>query len=83
MIVEACFPYDIDIDVEVNDKYKILTKMMYDPDRKDEEYCPLVNECIEEIKRNIPIKKFLKMPLLGIIDKETKEDMMWDDWVTC
>ena len=83
MIVEAYFPYNISVDVEVNDKYKILTKMMYDPNRKDEEYCPLVNACVEEINRNIPIKEFLKMPILGIVEKETKEDMMWDDWATC
>ena len=89
MTVEVTFRGGVELTMEVSDKYKILSKMMYSDKRADRDYddryCELVNQCIEEICNNYEtnFSKFLKIPdtcVIAIIDKDTDEEMMVDDW---
>ena len=90
MTIEVTFQGGIELTMEVSDKYKILSEMMYS-DRRftdrnyDNQYCDLVNQCIKEIYNNCRtnFSKFLKIPddsIIVIVDKDTDEVMMdWDD----
>lgn len=90
MTIEVTFRGGIELTMEVSDKYKILSEMMYS-DRRftdrnyDNQYCNLVNQCIKEIYNNCEtnFSKFLKIPedcIIVIVDKDTGEAMMdWDD----
>ena len=90
MTVEVTFQGGVELTMEVSDKYKILSEMMYSDERftdrnYDNQYCNLVNQCIEEIYNNYKanFSKFLKIPdtcVTAIIDKDTSEEMMVDDW---
>ena len=57
MTVEVTFRGGIELTMEVSDKYKVLSEMMYSDKRftdrhYDNQYCDLVNQCIEEIYNN-------------------------------
>lgn len=90
MTVEVTFRGGIELTMEVSDKYKILSEMMYSDERftdrnYDNQYCNLVDQCIKEIYNNYKnnFSKFLKIPdtcVTAIIDKNTSEEMMVDDW---
>lgn len=89
MTVEVTFRGGVELTMEVSDKYKILSEMMYS-DRRftdrnyDNQYCDLVNQCIKEIYNNCRtnFSGFLKIPddsIIVIVDKDTDEAMMdWD-----
>lgn len=90
MTVEVTFQGGVELTMEVSDKYKVLSEMMYSDKRftdrsYDNQYCDLVNQCIKEIYNNCRtnFSKFLKIPdtcVIAIIDKDTDEEMMVDDW---
>lgn len=90
MTVEVTFQGGVELTMKVSDKYKVLSEMMYSDKRftdrsYDNQYCNLVNQCIEEIYNNYKtnFSKFLKMPdtcVIAIINKDTSEEMMVDDW---
>lgn len=81
MKVEIMFKGGVEIVTEVSNKYSVLSEMMYSDERftnrdYDKLYCELVNQCIEEIVNNCKISA----PIIAIINKETQEEMMADEW---